>query len=35
MVQHPEPLKTYFKNNQPKVYKRVDGQLEWELISEF
>lgn len=31
-IDHPKPLETYFKNNQPKLYKRVKGQIEWQLI---
>jgi hypothetical protein len=32
MVDHPKPQDTYFKNNQAKFYKRVKGQIEWQLI---
>jgi hypothetical protein len=32
MLDHPEPLLTYFKDNKPHVYKRICGKIEWEKL---
>ena len=32
MIAHPRPLLTYFKGNKPRIYKRVDNKVEWEIL---
>lgn len=29
MIEHPKPLKTYFINQKPKIYYRLEGKIEW------
>jgi hypothetical protein len=31
-LQHPHPMKTYFKNGRSNIYQKLEGVLEWTKI---